>query len=483
MKRLFPIVFLLLASSVHGATFYLSVAGNDSNNGTSPATPWLSPNHAVNCGDVIMAATSNSYSYVNFGPSKWGTVTCSAGNNVAWLECATFDACKINTSSSTYEPGIQVTSSYWGVQGWEVTTTYNPGGSVNACFIASPNNGAGIIHHIIFANDVANGCAADGIEAANNGTTNSVDYFVVLGNIVYSSGGGNTAACASGISVYQPIKSDSLPGTHIYIAGNFSWANLDPATCNGGAPTDGEGIIIDTPDGSQGGLAAPYSQQIVVDNNIVIYNGGKGLQLYNNSTGTAPFAKIYVRNNTSYGNNTFTNNAGAGCSELFIFHAFNTEAFSNLLVPAVATACSSNPLYGASVLFSNATDFVYSNFIYSAAGNNTVTASSGSFAFGPNNLTGTSPSFSNAAQPGAPSCGSFADVPHCAAAIVAGFKPATATAKPYGFQVPGTVSIYDPLYPAWLCSVTNLPTGLVTPGCLTGTSSGGVTVSVGTSFK
>jgi len=39
-------------------TYYISPTGSDSNNGTSAATPWLTPNHSVVCGDVIIAAAA-----------------------------------------------------------------------------------------------------------------------------------------------------------------------------------------------------------------------------------------------------------------------------------------------------------------------------------------------------------------------------------------------------------------------------------------
>jgi hypothetical protein len=61
------------------------------------------------------------------------------------------------------------------------------------------------------------------------------------------------------------------------------------------------------------------------------------------------------------------------------------------------------------------------------------------------------------------------------ATVIANFTPTTAAAKAYGYQIPGTASIYDPLYPQWLCNVT-LPAGLVTPGCLTGSSFSGGTI-------
>jgi hypothetical protein len=132
------------------------------------------------------------------------------------------------------------------------------------------------IHHIIFANDVANGCQIGGFSTANNGTTASVDYVAFVGNIAYNSLQGNSS-CTSGFSIYQPIASDTLPGTHIFIAGNFSYENFDPNPCAGAIPTDGEGIILDTLDGGQSGLPHPYAQQVVVENKLVFLNGGRGI--------------------------------------------------------------------------------------------------------------------------------------------------------------------------------------------------------------
>src|ERR1700676_3380622 len=121
MRRLaLAILISMLASPAWAITYYLAPAsggGNDSNSGTTASTPWLSPNHAVNCGDVILAAPSTSYSWTNFYTGSWGTVTCPTGNNVAWLQCVAFDACKIPTSAAT---GMWIDKSYWGVEGWEV---------------------------------------------------------------------------------------------------------------------------------------------------------------------------------------------------------------------------------------------------------------------------------------------------------------------------------------------------------------------------
>jgi hypothetical protein len=51
--------------------------------------------------------------------------------------------------------------------------------------------------------------------------------------------------------------------------------------------------------------------------------------------------------------------------------------------------------------------------------------------------------------------------------VIANFTPTNAAAMAYGYQVPSSTPVYDPLFPQWLCNV-NLPSGLVTMGCQTG---------------
>ena len=133
-----------------GNTYYIAPAaagGSDSNNGTDATHPWLTPNHSVNCGDVLLATPGN-YSYLNFN-GTWGTVTCPAANNVAWLKCAIFDACKINQTSGYGYSGMAITASYWGVQGWGITTS---GSNFQNCIAVIPAPGTtSNIDHIVIA--------------------------------------------------------------------------------------------------------------------------------------------------------------------------------------------------------------------------------------------------------------------------------------------------------------------------------------------
>jgi hypothetical protein len=456
-KSALAILLCILVSPARATTYYIATAaggGSDSNDGMSESTPWLTPNHAVNCGDVIIAAASTSYSAANFTTGKWGNVTCPSGNNIAWLKCVTFDGCKIFTNSTQ---GMWVDKSYWGVQGWEVTVRSFMYG---ACFEANPNFIIPIeIHHIIFANNIANGCLEAGFASSNEGATASVDYLVIVGNIAFNTAQGN-GVCGSGISIYQPISSDTLPGTHIFIAGNFSYENFDPNPCAGGISSDGEGIILDTLDGSQGGLPSPYAQQIAVENNISFLNGGRGIQENDNTS-----AKVFIEHNTIYGNNGDTNQGLTECGDLHLRIFSLTETSYNLVATNSATGCGASLLYAMALINGDGTDQVHNNFAYGINGQNAFIYSSSTFANGPNNSLGTNPSLSNPVNPGAPSCGSALSVPNCMAAVIANFTPTTATAVGYGYQIPSTAQTYDPLFPRWLCNV-NLPAGLVTMGCL-----------------
>jgi hypothetical protein len=321
------------------------------------------------------------------------------------------------------------------------------------------------IHHIIFANNVANGCQQGGFVSFNNGKSASVDYLIIVGNVAYNAAQ-NGLNCFSGISVYQPIESDSLPGTHIYVAGNLSWGNYDANPCANGKPSDGNGIIFDTFDGDQGGLPVPYAAQAVADNNLLLANGGRGLEAGFNSKGTAPFASIYFRHNTIWGNNRDLNQESNLCGEMLFDATFTSQALLNLAVTSEAYGCGANPIFAYLVGKSaTTTDQVDQNWGYSSSGTNDDSLDSPGFAYGTNNMFGTDPKLVNPLTPGQPTCGGFPSVPSCMATVIADFTPTNVSALAYGYQIPSTTEIYDPLFPEWLCNV-NLPAGLVTMGCL-----------------
>jgi hypothetical protein len=451
------LIFLFGSSLAKASTYYLSPNGSDSNSGTTASASWVSPNHSLNCGDVIVAAAGTNYSASNFYTRKWGTVNCPAGNNVAWLKCATFDGCKIHTTANQ---GMWVDKSYWGVEGWEVTTSSSD--TYGTCFTATPGySSPQEIHHIIFANDVANGCSQGGFTTVNRGNL-GVDYFAVIGSIAYNAAQGS-ATCTSGISIYQPVQSDSASGTHIYVAGNFSYGNIEPDGCAGRSPTDGEGIIFDAFDGSQGGLS-PYAAQAVAYNNIVVNNGAKGIEVNDNSNGSS-HSTIWFSQNTSWGNLTDPHQSWYGCGEISLYRSSDTHVTNNLVSTRSATACGGHPIYALAVSTSDGSDAATNNFAYGYNGNNTFLYDSGSFSYGSSNHLGTNPNFANPVAPGAPQCGGAANVPSCMASVVSDFTPKPGSGSVgFGYQKPSSTSVHDSLFPHWLCSA-NLPAGLVSMGC------------------
>jgi hypothetical protein len=431
-----------------GATYYLAPAssgGNDSNSGTDATHPWLTPNHAVNCGDLLIAQ-SGSYTTAF---TSFGNVTCPAGNNVAWLECATPFACSMSVSNN-YD--MTINASYWGVQGWVVTNSGT--NTVYKCFNVSANGSN--FSHVIIANNIINSCQADGIGSTGwNGY--GMDYVEILGNIVYQAGKSNANGYA-GISVGSPIASDSNTGTHIYVTGNFVWGTEVNSCC------DNEGIIFDTISNYS------YAQQIAAENNLTMFNGGGGVTVQG---GGNQYAPIYLDQNTAVYNNQNTNQDNYTCAEILLASDDSTpvaysQAYLNLVdvKSTTSTYCNGAPVYGLAIREGTGTDSMYQNFVYSSGGYNTNALSSTGFSFSATNGFGVNPSLSNPVEPSAPSCSSYSTTTACMAAVIANFSPTASAASGFGYQAVSNASNYNPLFPQWLCGVPGLPTGIVTMGCL-----------------
>ena len=446
------LLILVLLTPVWATNYFIapasaSPAGSDANAGTSAGAPWLTPNHALNCGDVISAA-AGTYVETNFRTGVWGTVTCAAGNNVAWLKCATFDTCFISITGANN--GMAPTRSYWGVQGWEITST---AGSGSQCFNFYVPDSVTSVHHVIMANNIANGCGNGGFTVGAFSATVGVDYVAEIGNIAYNAAQGSTN-CYSGIDMVYPVNTDTATGTHIYIAGNFAFGNIDPNPCASGLPSDGHGILLDSLDGST------YTGQVVVENNISVFNGASGFQMF--SSATAP---VYVRYNTFYGNHTQTVMNANPCSEITVNTANLGQIYGNLVQAPTNTCNGAVAEYALGSTTDATSDIFYNNFIYNSAGHNTSVSSARLVS----NTSGTDPAFANPVQPSAPSCGAFASVPLCMATVIANFTPTAAAAKAYGYQAVQTSGgqSFDTFFPQWLCGVTNLPSGLITMHCVT----------------
>ena len=264
-------------------TYYISTTGNDANAGTSSSDAWATPNHAVDCGDVIITE-AGAYNTNQFGASHWGAVSnCpsttggtdgSGGVYFAVLLCGGSDMTSCTVDGGSQEV-FRVDSSNWAIEGFAGTqaATANEGGFATACFAATSETSA-TLHHIAFINNIASGCDAAGFDTYSfTGPGGGVDQYALVGAIAYnaapSQGGGGI--CGSGISLIPINGIDTSSGTHVFVAGAFSYDNIN-APVGAGCNTDGEGLIFD----SWG--VQPYEYQAVAEQNMFWGNGAARLR-------------------------------------------------------------------------------------------------------------------------------------------------------------------------------------------------------------
>jgi hypothetical protein len=209
-------------------------------------------------------------------------------------------------------------------------------------------------------------------------------------------------------------------------------------------------------------LPPAYSGQIVVRNGIAAYNGNAGV--VNSGSGNSS-ARIYIHNNTLVHNGTDTKSASNPCADLTLSFAPYIDAYANLVVTSPSPGCP-HSVYASRIDNSTATTRLYSNWLYSAAGQNTYTSSNNGFTGGPNEITGKSPQLRNPVMPPAPDCSGKSSVIACMSGMITNFASLNASATGYGYQRPRTTTpqTSDPLFPQWLCTA-NLPAGLITMHC------------------
>ena len=317
-----------------GLNYYMAVGGSDSNSGTSAGSPWLSTHHDIHCGDTINAA-AGSYLPQAFGFNTWGAVSCPNNDNVAWVKCSgTLGDCLVN-GDYLNKGAISIDMSYWGVQGFEATDPSNPYG---ACFAIQPRFQTVTIHHIVFANNVANTCPLAGVDGSmwDGGTgPSSYDYFVWSGNLVWN-GAVSSAFCGSAFSVGFPRMADNALGSHALITQNIGIDTTAGQNCSSGGvsggETDGSGIILDRLD------ILNYTAALTIENNLFVNNGGIGIHQFINGTGGSP-VNVYIRNNTSYGNQQDPGECAYTTGEFSLDNAGTTTLTDNILSATIAGKC------------------------------------------------------------------------------------------------------------------------------------------------
>lgn len=346
---------------------FMSPTGNDGNSGVDAAHPWLTPNHAMNCGDVIIAA-AGTYSAGQFGQSLWGAVSnCpsttggidgTGGVYFATVLCGGSDvmSCKID-NTTLGGTAVWVSASNWAVSGFWASTKPDD----SNCFLGNNNTGTAL-HHVAFINNIASVCGDAGFATSGGGSaTGSFDQTAVVGVVAFNAANSHTGGneCGSAISIIPANGSDHSAGTHVYIAGAFLGYNtntgLPPVqggttgcTPPGGTGhSDGEGIVLDT--WGAGYTTTGYLYQGVIEQTVIWNSGGSGIQVFPqiSSTPSQDKAQYFIFNNTLYSNN-MDNTVGTQCRADLHFHGISPNVSPttssiydarNNIVLATQTSC------------------------------------------------------------------------------------------------------------------------------------------------
>jgi hypothetical protein len=462
-------------------TYYLSPTGSDGNAGTSPSAPWATPKHAVACGDVIVAA-AGTYQTGQFGAASWGTVsgcpsTSGGIDGAGGIYFATVVCAGPNLASCQVDGGaneaFRVDASNWAVEGFSGT---QPASANGGCFSATSETSAPL-HHIAFINDMAVHCALAGFDSYSwNGTTGGVDQQAVVGTIAFDGAPSTngTGLCGSGISLIPADGPDTSAGTHVFVAGSFSYKNVN-APSGAGCNTDGEGLIFDS-----WGIAA-YTHQAAAEQNAFWANGSAAIEAFPQGDGsTDDQATIVMMGNTSYGNHQDPKNPGGGELDLngiYPRSGVNSYTFTDNLFEATLAMpgkSGTGSVLGATIACKNdcpeAVLSIGQNFIWNNAspsttmsgGENTSAWYSGtdqgaSWPWG-TNVYG-DPGFASpgALPAAAPDCSKYTNTTDCmntGYGVAASLTPGGGAAGK-GYQPPGACKA-DPYYPAWLKGVVYL---------------------------
>lgn len=248
------LLFPMLAGNADATTWYVnSTTGNDSFNGTTLGTPFLTLQRAANS----TAAGDTVYAFGTFGGGTSGTPPLVISTSGTGAGTAANTPCTSQITYSGY-PGAPkpIISS---TQAAGVITGFNPlscitingfelagsagsltwaGASINdaasgtgwqaalyngdGIFISGTtgNTGSTSVHHIMITNNVIHDFNGNGVGIKFG------DYITVAGNVVYNNT--NYAPWAdSGISLYELHQIDSGTGTKNVISGNTVYNNVN----------------------------------------------------------------------------------------------------------------------------------------------------------------------------------------------------------------------------------------------------------------
>jgi hypothetical protein len=459
---------------------YMSPTGSDSNNGTSPSTPWLTANHALKCGDVIIAATGSYSSQTSFGtvsscPSTTGGIDGAGGVYFATILCAgQLHTCNLAGGGGD---GFSINQDYWAVEGFNISAP-GSGRAMAVVVTGSPS-----LHHVAFINNVVTNSGYAFLAGPSQGTY-SVDYIAAVGNIGQNSNAytGGSSFCGGAFDINAMHNADTNSGTHMEILGNYMMDNVGPSPQTD-CTSDMEAINLDTLGGQS------YTQQVTVKDNLIWKTGGFGIMLnYGSSAATA--IPIILDHNTTYGSCSPWISGVSNCSELNVATGSTAPwvvtISNNILRTSAATCCGTTPVFAVnydSITTSAAMTLTVSgNWFYGTAGSTGFTAqpsSANSITIScctspvktPATGTFTDPAYTNTSDLmtnwiGAPTCAGFSDVASCMGwnfasqtattlTPISDLTPTASGSAGVGYRPPAACAA-DATYPTWLKGIVYL---------------------------
>ena len=313
-----PVAAQAATDEASPSTLYVRPDGNDGTNGQTVANAWRTLGHALRSvqpgqtvfvmnGTYTQARCSWCGAHFRLAPGDRG-VSASAD---APIRVVNFPGHRPEIFADR-GTGIEVVGSYLEVSGFRIR---------GEGFSATNNYGYGIMYeagrYITMNDNIISGFPLNGI-GGNNSSGVTIARNIVFNNAWWSPNAG------SGISHHVPKNMSVPPGPDGYqdrIVDNISFGNENrvatPAFAPAGMVSDGNGIIVDETN------VTGYTGRILVMNNIVANNGGKGINIYNSSN-------VDVIHNTLY-RNGFTTNMYGSNGDFAVNRSTNIRILNNIV--------------------------------------------------------------------------------------------------------------------------------------------------------
>jgi len=325
-----------------GKVYYVSVSGNDKNNGLKKNLPFKTLQHASNLtkpGDIVYVMNGlyqNSKDEEILGIKRSGTKTnwimyAALPGHKPKLKVRAGDAVAIHGAEYLIIDGFEIEGNHPDVSLKYALAEKNSGANkiTNSSGVSiHPDwNTTNYSHHVIVRNCHVYNFSGGGINS------HTADYIVIENNTVHHNGYYCPWAM-SGIAIYKNWNFDNFSGYKMIVRNNISYANRNYIPYFKSSNilekrkiTDGNGIIIDLTresvklvNGKKSIIS--YSGRTLIENNLVYSNGGRGIRIFKSD-------HIDVINNTSYQNSQTEGRTG----DVGLAETNDVRLFNNIIYP------------------------------------------------------------------------------------------------------------------------------------------------------